>query len=81
MVPCLLCKGQQHIAVLLPHVTPTHFMPADHISTFRLYFVLTQHIQAVYCDCTAPAAGNSAGMLPGVRGAPWCGPSLQGLLH
>ncbi|PRW44966.1 Crossover junction endonuclease MUS81 [Chlorella sorokiniana] len=36
----------------------------DHVSTFRLYQALTQRIQALYRDCTAPAAGNGAGQLP-----------------
>lgn len=39
-----------------PHPSST-----DHISTFRLYQALTQRIQALYRDCTAPPAGNGAG--------------------
>ena len=52
---------------LLPvHCTPPPLPPADHISTFRLYQALTQRIQALYRDCTAPT-GTGAGAVLGQR--------------
>ena len=60
---CIPLKNEEVASCLpAPLSTPQpHPSSTDHISTFRLYQALTQGIQALYRDCTAPPAGNGAG--------------------